>query len=205
MAGRPEMELIDEELARRAQAGCRTSFEILAQRYQVPLLRFVDQRIHSTADAEDIVQDTLVRAYRRIDRYRDTWRFSTWIFTIAHRLAISHMRSAGRRESHREDAAQHDASRSVPREPGRDLMDRESRQRFWEMAQGALTEEQFAAVWLFYVEEMNAKDIALVLGRSWVSVKTMLFRARARLELRLREMSPEARLVLIPAPSSVGI
>jgi RNA polymerase sigma-70 factor, ECF subfamily len=191
MARPAGLQMTDEQLARRAQEGCRRSFEQLVLRYQVPLLRFITERVRCVADAEDLVQETFVRAYRRIDNYHDQWRFSTWLFTIAHRLAVSHLRSPRSRALAGIDQVERQLPPSATVDPGRDLMERENRQRFWETAAGVLSEEQLAAVWLFYVEGMGAKDVAEVLGRSWVSVKTMLFRARRKLESSLSEWSGE--------------
>jgi RNA polymerase sigma-70 factor (ECF subfamily) len=182
--------LTDEQLAYRVQKGCRASFELLVRRYQVPLLRFIRERVHSEADAEDIVQDAFVRAYQRIDRYRDAWRFSTWLFTIAHRLAISHLRAKRPRNlaSGEEIALAPDRRAD---QPGRKITELESSRRFWDIAAAALSDEQMAAVWLFYVEGLSAPEVAKVLGRSWVSVKTMLFRARRKLEPSLAELRQE--------------
>ena len=63
----------------------------------------------------------------------------------------------------------------------------------WEVAKAVLTEEQFGAVWLYYVEEMTAGEVARVLGRSWVGVKTMLHRARKRLGLKNSVRAERAR------------
>ena len=82
----------DEELARRARGGCHQSFGELMKRFQVRLLRFLQRRLRSTADAEDLLQETFVRAYQRLERYDETRPFGTWLFTIAHRLAVSHHR-----------------------------------------------------------------------------------------------------------------
>jgi DNA-directed RNA polymerase specialized sigma24 family protein len=59
------------------------------------------------------------------------------------------------------------------------------------MAARILSEEEMTAVWLYYVEDMPAREIAVVLGRTWVGVKTILFRARRRL-LPLLEPLPSA-------------
>jgi len=182
---RASQALSDEELARRAQAGHRDCFEQLVRRYQVSLLRFINERVHCEADAQDIVQDTFVRAYQRIDRYNDAWRFSTWLFTIGHRLAISHLRSRKPRAMVAAEEITLTPDTHLDNQPGRQMSDAEDRQRFWDAAATVLTDEQMAAVWLYYVEDMGAPEIAKVLGRSWVSVKTMLFRARRRLEPRL--------------------
>jgi DNA-directed RNA polymerase specialized sigma24 family protein len=85
------MPLSDEDLAGRAQEGCSASFEELVRRFQVPLLQFL-QRWAAREDAEDLVQDTFVRAYRNLHRYRSSWRFATWLYTIARRLSINQRR-----------------------------------------------------------------------------------------------------------------
>src|SRR2546423_5300021 len=175
MARQAALQLTDEQLAQRAQDGCQRSFEQLVLRYQVPLLRFITERVRCVADAEDLVQETFVRAYRRIDRYHDQWRFSTWLFTIAHRLAVSHLRSPRSRPLAGIEQAEREVSSSSA-DPGREMMERESRQRFWEMAAGVLSEEQLAAVWLVFGEGVGGQDVAAVLGRSWGGGKTMPFR-----------------------------
>ena len=69
----------------------------------------------------------------------------------------------------------------------------ENRSRLWDRAAGVLSEEQTTALWLHYVEDMPARAIAQVLGRSWASVKVMLFRARKRLLPLLGEFDDERR------------
>jgi DNA-directed RNA polymerase specialized sigma24 family protein len=71
--------------------------------------------------------------------------------------------------------------------------DEESRGTLWHRAQQVLSEEQYLALWLFYVDEVPAGDVARILNRSWVSVKTMLHRARRKL----------APFLLAPAAISV--
>src|SRR5262249_55796396 len=79
----------DEQLAVAAQKGCTKSFEQIVRRLQVPFVHFLFRHCGSQADAEDLAQDTFVRAHRSLDRYSTNWRFRTWLFTIAHRLSIN--------------------------------------------------------------------------------------------------------------------
>lgn len=172
----PTLEPSDEDLAHRVRDGCTASFEALARRYQVPLLHFLRQRT-SIEDAEDIVQDTLIRAFRKINQYQTTWRFSTWLFTIARRMCVNHRR----RKHPVADSEAVEASKATTRSPHQALVAEERRKNLWELASAILTEEQNTALWLHYVEDMPMKDIAQVLDRSTTSVKTMLFRARQKL------------------------
>ena len=156
----------DEGLAILAQQGCAASFEELARRFQVPLLRFL-QRWASKDDAEDLVQDTLLRAYENLHRYRPSWRFATWLFTIARRLSMNQRR----RNRPTTDCEALEVTADQTPQPGQIVAERESRQHLWTIAQEVLSEQQLTATWLYYVEDMPVKQIARVLGRSTAVAK----------------------------------
>ena len=179
------LSLSDEQLAQRARSGEMLCFEELVRRWQVPLVRFLSRRMGDAMDAEDVAQETFVRAYQNLSSYRSRWPFKTWLFTIGYRLAVSQGRKSRAREN-AESAVESRAEASTPPEQAEQV---EQRGVLWEAARSSLSEEQFAAVWLFYVDEMPAGEIARVLGRSWVSVKTMLHRARKRLVTCLSPMT----------------
>ena len=171
----------DEDLARDARAGSVASFETLARRVQAPLVAFLQRRFPSRRDAEDVAQEALVRAWQALPSYRDGMRWRTWVFTIAYRLAVS--RGRGERASVPMLAA--DGPHDRKDGPAQVLERREQGERVWATARAVLAEEQVSALWLFHVEELPAGEVARVLGRSWVSVKTMLHRARRKLEPHL--------------------
>lgn len=90
----------DQLLVCRVQGGDRCAFDQLAARYRPRLLRLILRIVHDSADAEDVLQDTLVRAYRAIHSFRGDSAFYTWLFRIAVNTATAFM--TGRR--HRMDA-----------------------------------------------------------------------------------------------------
>jgi RNA polymerase sigma-70 factor (ECF subfamily) len=172
--------LTDCALAQRAQLGSNLCFEELVRRYQVPLMRFVHRKVGKRSDAEDIVQDSFLRAFRKLDRYRDAWSFRTWIYTITYRIALNHVRQARRSDQsmsldEKSIGGRHDARAEVA----------EERSALWATAKKVLTDEQFTTIWLHYVEEMSSKQIAKITGRTGVGVRATLFRARRRLETHL--------------------
>jgi RNA polymerase sigma-70 factor (ECF subfamily) len=179
----------DEELACRAQGGCVDSFEQLMRRFQTPVLALLRRRGPS-ADAEDLLQETFVRAYTNLHRYRPRWRFATWLFTIARRVSINHNRRA--RPTVDDDALR--SAESPAPGPLETIVAEEDRRTLWGAAAALLRREEFTAVWLYYVEEMPTREIAVVLERSWVSVKTMLFRARKKLRTLLQELDFDVAL-----------
>jgi RNA polymerase sigma-70 factor (ECF subfamily) len=178
----------NEVLACRAQQGCASSFEQLLRRFQTPILHFLRHR-GLAADAEDITQETFLRAYKNLHRYDRRWTFSAWLFTIARRLSINHHR----RERPNADAPSiHSAVTNVP-EPLDVMVAAEGRQRLWNVAFAALSEEQTTALWLYYVEDMPLRSIGLVLKRSPAAVKILLFRARRKLLPLLEEFDEDRR------------
>jgi RNA polymerase sigma-70 factor (ECF subfamily) len=176
----------DQQLAHEAQQGSVAGFEELVRRYQVPLLHFLRNRTCSTADAEDLAQETLVRAYENLHRYKSPYRFSTWLFTIAHRISLNERRK-------RRPIGGPDGIESLPDgrvDPAAAAIDKEERGRLWDLAAATLSQPQMTALWLYYVEEMPVAEIAKVLKRSRVATKTMLFRARRKLKPVLSETEP---------------
>ena len=175
----------DEQLACRAREGCADSFEQLMRRFQTPVLQFLRHR-GALSDAEDLLQETFVRAYSNLHRYKQKWRFATWLFTIARRVSINH----ARRARPVADAETLQAAESKAPSPLDKIVAEEDRRRLWDVAAHALSLEELTAVWLYYVEQMPTREIATVQERSWVSVKTMLFRARRKLRNLLLELEP---------------
>jgi RNA polymerase sigma-70 factor (ECF subfamily) len=172
-----------EELAHRAQRGCEVSFAELAERYGARLFHFLHYKTGSVQDAEDLAQDTFVKAYQNIHRYSNSWKFSTWLFTIAKRLASSYYRSLRYSQSVAE------VEGDSP-EPVEMATQEETRQSLWAMARG-LSRNQYQALWLKYAEDMSIKEIAQVMRKSQVNVKVLLYRGRINLAERLRNTASE--------------
>jgi RNA polymerase sigma-70 factor (ECF subfamily) len=165
----------DEVLACEAQAGSSVAFEQLISRYETRIFTFVRQFCPGSADAAEITQDTFVKAYRGLPRYDAKHHFGAWLFTIARRRCVDWYRAA--------PPASTSAMPELVEEtdPAEVLAQREDAAWLWERARARLPEHQFQALWLHYVEEMDVAQIAVVLGKTRVHVKVLLFRARQRL------------------------
>jgi RNA polymerase sigma-70 factor (ECF subfamily) len=166
----------DEELARRALAGSAPCYEEIVRRYQVPLMRFLVKRFPSRRDAEDILQDAFLKAWQSLHLFDPQYSFRTWLYTIAYRLAVSR----GRRLAVEEPLATFDLRSDEPAPEFAAAAD-DDRRSLWARAREVLSDEQFTALWLHYVDDVPAGDIARILNRSWVSVKTLMHRARKKL------------------------
>lgn len=178
----------DAVLARRAADGCVDSFATLARRYQVPVVHYVRRLTGRVGgdQADDVTQDTFLRAWRLIDQFDCRWTFSTWLFTIARRTWLNHARSARRRRV-RETAAAVAGVSFV--EPALGMLEEERAARLWDVAAAELSEREFTAVWMRYVEEKSLAEVAAVLGRPIATTKVILFRARRRLAPLVRDLA----------------
>jgi len=163
-------------LVRQAAAGRREAFGELVLRYEESLFRFLLVRCGSREDAEELCQESFLRAWQRLERYDPRWRFSTWLFTLARHLAISSRRAAAAPVAEaRVDAL------GVDHAPERDLALRERREGLWSLAGRVLSEDQRTALWLRYAEGQSAEEIGRVIDRRAPAVRVLLHRARALL------------------------
>ena len=170
-------------LARRARARSLPCFAELVERFEGRLFNFLRRRAGSIDDAEDLTQETFVRAWQSIENYNPRWQFSTWLFTIANRAAVTHHRRLRRDRAVRWPDTREPAGSD---DPGRSVADREQFRHLWDIADRCLSETQRTALWLRYAEDLSIKEIARVLGKTQITVRVTLFRAREALAERAR-------------------
>jgi RNA polymerase sigma-70 factor (ECF subfamily) len=166
-----------EALARLAQGGDVSAFEALVGLYGPRLLRYIRQRVGNLHTAEDLLQDTFLKAFGALSRYDCSRSLTTWLFTIATRVAISH----GRRRFEVSVAAPHELGTAQAAAPDAAMIRAEAHCGLWDCARAALPDSQFASLWLKYAEEMPVSQIADIVGVSVSNVKVMLHRARKKL------------------------
>ena len=173
-------DLSAEDLASRAQRGDEACFEELARRLRAPLAAFLTRRLPSAADADDAVQETLLRAYRHLDHYDPSRRFATWLFAIGKNVASNHRAAQRRRADLERRGSAEAAGTAGPAAAAIDAIIGPSDE-IWRTAERVLGAEAYRALWLRYADEMSVRDVARALGRTVVSTKVMLFRARKKL------------------------
>ncbi len=187
----------DELLACHVQAGCRESSAELYLRFRPRLLHVLEKRLPQRVDAEDVVQQTMVRVLQRIDSYDLRRRFSPWIFTIAMRLATDFLR---RRSRSNPQQLVHLALVDEALPPDRQASDKEQRDQLWTLADRVLTPDQWTALWLFYGESQTAGEVARTLGKSTVSIRVLLYRARKALQPHLNSYATSLHICLHHEP-----
>jgi len=177
----PVKKLSDEELAAQAQTGSRRCFDELVHRYSHRLFYFLRPKVTTDEDTEDLVQETFLKTYRNIDRFDMNYKFSTWLYTTAARLAISFYRKKRINDGL-------SVFNSAPPDPQEQATREEDAKNLWNIAQ-TLQSNQYQVLWLRYLEELSLEEIALVMKKSRVHVRVLLHRARLNL---IKQLNPSA-------------
>src|SRR5690242_21525632 len=174
----------DHDLMARAAKGDERAFRILAERHAGAALRLARRILGSTASAEDIVQDALLRVWINAPRWRPEAAFRTWLYRIVVNLCLNAKRRAPDLPL---DAA---AEIADPRVGADEQLRLRERDRQLADAIIALPERQRAAVVLTYQEGLSNAEVAQVLDISVSSVEALLVRARRALRVAF-ESNPD--------------
>jgi RNA polymerase sigma-70 factor (ECF subfamily) len=192
----------DTILIRRSQQGDTTAFEELVRNYDRSILRLTMHLTDSTADAQDIYQETFLRAYRNIGRFRFECSFYTWIYRIVTNLCLDHLR---RNRKRRDDVAMegtvggeeynllnelHDAR--AANDPEQQLLGRELGAHISSALQ-ALTPRERMVFELKHFQGLRLRAVGQILNTSEASIKTSLFRATQKLRFRLAGLTTVKR------------
>jgi len=183
----------DAALMLRAKRGDRAAFAELVEKYKQPVMNFVFRPLRDEIEAEDLAQNVFLQAWKSRSRYRQTAKFSTWLFTIARNLCLNEIRRRSRHpaESIEEAHAEHE---DLPRQQYEDksqiappdkLLHGELAQKI-EEALAELPEAQRTAILLCRQDELSYEEIAEVLDCSLSATKSLIHRGRETLKEKLK-------------------
>ncbi len=177
--------LSDNELVERARGGDVRSYEELVKRYERLVGRVIYPYAGRDAAVEDLVQETFLRAYDRLDTFNPEYRFKTWLLAIANNLGIDTLRR-------RRDVVEFNPELHAPSTGGPEASATESeRARSVRDAVLSLPETYSVPLVLRYSEGLTYAEIAEVLDVTIPALKSRLFRARNMLAERLEDERPE--------------
>jgi RNA polymerase sigma-70 factor (ECF subfamily) len=183
----------DAALMLRAKRGDRAAFAELVEKYKQPVMNFVFRSLRDEIEAEDLAQNVFLQAWKSRSRYRQTAKFSTWLFTIARNLCLNEIRRRSRHpaESIEEAHAEHE---DQPRQQYEDksqvappdkMLHRELAQKIEEALAG-LPEAQRTAILLCRQDELSYEEIAEILDCSLSATKSLIHRGRETLKEKLK-------------------
>lgn len=191
------VERTEWDLVRLAGSGDKEAFRELVERYQRRVLAVVMGMLHDREAALEVTQETFIKAFRSIGRFKGDASFYTWIYRIAVNLAIDHQRREWRRpigESTRtsgndgqtEDLLDRIGDEDPRGDPFEATKDSELRARVLEAIE-ELTPDHKAVILLRELEGLSYEEISRVMQCSKGTVMSRLHYARKKLQARLKE------------------
>lgn len=180
----------DESLVEQVREGKAAAFDLLDARYRRRLLRYIEPLVLSTSEAEDVVQEALISAFKAIHSFRGESTFSTWLFTIA----INKAKNVRAQSFRRIPSDPHDSirvedevyTRELMVETPETLLERDEVLRLVDAALDMLPREQREAFMLLELEGMTYDEIADFMHTPIGTVRSRVHRAREFVSTMLR-------------------
>lgn len=187
----------DQEVVALARHGQETAYRELVRRYERPIFSLVYRMVRDRELAEDLAQETFVKALNAIESYRPEFKFSSWIFKIANNAAIDHLRRReldtlsldGSPHAETPEAVEATALQIGDRqESALDEVEARELGGEIEMAIARLRPEYRSCILLRHVEGRAYEEIADILNLPLGTVKTYIHRARNELRQSLAHL-----------------
>jgi len=189
---------VDLELVKRVQSGDKQAFGLLMERYQSRILHVLTPFLKNRADAEDVAQDTFIRAYRALANFKGDSAFYTWLYRIAINTAKNYL-AAKKVRPPSGDIDMGDVGESAFDVKLRDdespehLLHRDEIESAVYRAMAELPDEQRTALMLREIDGMSYEDIAITTESPIGTVRSRIFRARDAVEKVIKPMLDSAQ------------
>lgn len=183
--------LTDAELITKSISGCgEDSFEELVSRYQRPIVSYVYRMLNDYDASLDVTQEVFIKVYKSLERYSSEYKFSTWLYRIAHNAAIDHIRRNSKKLQSLETETQN-GTYELQLESPRPTPEQDREQNEWrieiEVVIKCLPSVYKELIVLRHSKDMSYGEIAEITDLPLGTVKNRLFRAREM----MREMFVE--------------
>ncbi|MDC8758443.1 RNA polymerase sigma factor RpoE [Janthinobacterium fluminis] len=184
----------DQLLVERVQSGDKRAFDVLVSKYQRRLMRLVSRLVHDPAEAEDVVQETFIKAYRALRHFRGDSAFYTWLYRIGINTAKNFLVTQGRRTPTSTDTDAEQAEAFDDGENLRDINTPESMLASKQIAETVnaamdlLPLELRTAIVLREIEGLSYEEISAIMACPIGTVRSRIFRAREVIAEKLKPL-----------------
>ncbi len=165
----------EAHLVRAAQGGDSEAFNALVRAHSARVYRFLHRMTRQREDAEDLTQQTFLKAYRHLGSLDLRRPLVNWLLTIARRTALNHFRAGGRC-----DPLLFDAPDTGPA-PNATAEARDTAANLWDRARETLSAREYEALWLRFGEDLSTGETARVMNLTVPHIKVLVFRAKRAL------------------------
>jgi RNA polymerase sigma factor (sigma-70 family) len=172
------------------------AFAFLVEKYQNLVYTLALKLLKHPEDAEEMAQDTFIKAYQKLDTYEGKSKFSTWLYSITYNACISELRKRriefksleDQRITEQDEMKIHDYYRETKKE---------DQEKYLNLALGKLPEDDQVLVALYYYENQSMDEISEITGLTVSNIKVKIHRARKKMYSLLREMLKEEIYTLL--------
>ena len=176
----------------RILSGDSRAYAEVVRTYQHMVYTVCHRVLRNTEDAEEATQDAFLKAYQHLATFGGSAKFSTWLYSIAYRTAISHGRKRKLDSGSLDELTQH------PKAEGVDELRQNETAHHLEKALACLSAEDAAILSFFHLEELSVEEIVTITGLGASNVKVKLHRARKKLlDVLNSELGAEAHNLLL--------
>jgi len=184
---------VDQELVERVQKGDKRAFDLLVRKYQHKIVKLISRYVRDPDESLDVAQETFIKAYRALAKFRGDSAFYTWLYRIAINTAKNHLVAQGRRppdtDIDAEDAVQLDGQSSLREidSPEHMVLKDEIEQTIFQAIED-LPEDLRTAITLRELEGLSYEEIAQAMGCPIGTVRSRIFRAREAIDAKLKPL-----------------
>ena len=166
------------------KGGQSNAFSYIVEKYQDIVFSIALKVLRNRDDAEEMAQESFIKAYKSIHSFKGNAKFSTWLYRITYNTCISEIRKRKMHFSSTEEIEIRDETQEI----SLDGIPEENRAKAIKEAMNQLPEDEYTLILLYYFEEQSVEEISKVTGLSESNTKVKLFRARKKLYTILNDM-----------------
>ncbi len=183
-----QSKLSDIELIEHTLMGDQSAYADLVKRYQRYVFTLAMRFVKTREDAEEVAQDTFVKAYRSLSSFQRQSKFSTWLYSVVYTTAMTFLRKRKPATSSIDDDEAYIQLENHTGGMDNNLAENKSRSYYVNQAVSQLLPDDAAIITLFYNGEQTLEEIGAALNIEPNTVKVKLFRARQRLKEKLQHL-----------------
>jgi len=185
--------LTDQALVERVQKGDKKAFDLLVLKYQQRIMKVLSRYVRDPSEVQDLAQETFIKAYRALPRFRGDSAFYTWLYRIAINTAKNYLVAQGRRppkdDIEATEAEQYEGESALKdyASPEQEAMRDEIKETVFKAIED-LPEDLKTAITLRELEGMSYEEIADAMECPIGTVRSRIFRAREAIDNKLKPM-----------------